>query len=164
MCKFIAFLYDLIPIQGFRDFLIKRYITECSICEKESAIETLLEEKLQIPEWIESEDSLWPQIREKVFLQEPLPSPHRQKVLRFMPRRWQWALAGLALLLVVAINLLIERGFDAKRLQGELIATTTAPRIIITHAEIKGKKAKPFVYQTQEKCFIWFEESKSEGD
>jgi hypothetical protein len=163
MCKFIAFLYDLIPIQGFRAFLIKRHIAKCPICEKESAMETILEEKFKIPDWIESEQSLWPQIREKVFGPEPLPT-HRQKALRIMPPRWQWALAGIALLLVVGINLLIERDFDRKRIQGEFIATTTAPRIIITHAEIKGKQAKPFIYQTQGKYFVWFEESKSEGD
>jgi hypothetical protein len=164
MCKFIAFLYGLIPLQGFRAFLIKRHIANCSICEKEPAIETLLQEKLRIPEWIESEQSLWPKIKEKVLSPEPLPSAHRQKVLRFMAPRWQWALAGLALLLVVGINILIERDLDPQRLQEEFIATATIPTVIITHAEIKGKKAKPFIYQTHEKCFIWFEESKSEGD
>jgi hypothetical protein len=143
MCKFIAFLYDSIPIRSVRAFLIKRHFAKCPNCKKESAIGDLLQEKLQVPEWIKAEQSLWPQIKEKVLSPQPLPSAHRQKALRFIAPRWQWALAGLALLLVVGINLLIERDFHPQHLQEPFIVSTTAPRIIIIHAEIKGKQAKP---------------------
>lgn len=164
MCKIIAFLYGLIPIQGFRAFLVKKHFAKCPACQKEWAIETILVEKFQTPGWIESEQSLWPQIRKKIYALEIPPSTPRQKARQFLIPRWQWALAGLALLVLVGINLLIERDFHQNALQGEFIATSTTPRIIITHAEINGKKAKPFVYQTQEGFFIWFEESKPEGD
>ncbi len=164
MCKLIAFLYGSIPIQGFRTFLIKKHFSKCPVCQSELDIEALFTEKFQIPEWIESEQSLWPQIREKILTLEIPSSPSRQKDRRFLIPRWQWALAGLALLLVVGISLLIERDFRQNAYQGEFIATSSTPRIIIMHVEIKGKKAKPFVYQTQDKFFIWFEESKPEGD
>ncbi len=164
MCKLISFLYDLIPIRGFRAFLIKKHLIKCAICQNELSIEPLYEEKFKAPEWIESEQSLWPHIREKLSTQRIPSSPSLQNKKRFLIPRWQWALAGFILLVLVGIYLLIKQDFRQNALKGEFIATSTTPRIVIMHAEIEGKKAKPFVYQTQERFFVWFEKSKPEGD
>ncbi len=164
MCKFIVFLYDMIPIQGIRAFLIKKHIDRCPVCQREMAIETLLEEKFKIPEWIESEQSLWPQIREKAFSQKPVLLSGRQKERPFKISGWQWALAGLALLVVVGINVLIGPDLSPRRHSREFIVSAAQPKIIITHAEIEGREAKPFVYETRERCFIWFEEQESKDN
>ena len=36
------------------------------------------------------------------------------------------------------------------------------PQVKIIHAEIQGKKAKPYIYQTTENLFIWFDEMNQE--
>ncbi len=162
MCKFITFLFDLIPIPRFRSYLIKTHLAKCSFCQKELVPDSVLEEKFKIPIWIQSEQSLWPQISDKIFTCEDLPHEHRPRALPFSVPRWQWALVVLALVVLVGINLLIERDIGRRSIQGEISVSSTTPRIIITRAEIKGKKAKPFIYQTKERFFIWFEEP--EGD
>ena len=160
MCKFITFLYDLIPIQSFRAYLIQKHFAKCPGCQNELDIDTLLEEKFKIPDWVESEPNLWPQIREKICTIDARPSSIRHRARRFSIPFWQWTAAGLALFALLGISLLVNRYFHQKNLRGEFIASSRLPRIIITHAEINGKKARPFVYQTREECFIWFEESK----
>jgi hypothetical protein len=164
VCKLIILLYDLVPIQGFRAYLIKKHLAKCPVGQRDLDIETLLKEKFRIPGWIESEKSLWPHVREKIFAPETVPSASSERALRFTKPWWHWAVAGLALLVMAALNLLILRNFNHHPFQGESAVPPFTSTIIINHAEIKGRKAKPFIYQTHEACFIWFEESKSEGD
>ena len=71
-------------------------------------------------------------------------------------------MAGFVFAAVIGLGLLIHQNF-LKRTPEESAVEIDTPRIIIKHAEIKGKKAKPYIYQTPYVSFIWFAETKNSG-
>ena len=164
MCKFIRFLFCLIPIQGFRAQLIQKHLGDCSECQREWAIDKSAEDSFTKPEWVIHEHSLWPLIQEKIkdTKFEEIPSAKRKTAFLFS--RWQWGLAGLTLLVFIVINLVLNKGPVQSLSKTEVSLTNKIPQIRIIRAEILGKKARPFVYQTPENLFIWFDKTKQEGD
>jgi hypothetical protein len=162
MCKLIRSLYNLIPILSFRAFFIRKHISLCPKCQKEWTLDKSTEEFFTVPEWIKKEQSLWPRIQETIRAAESGDAlDERRKTTLFFPR-WQWALAGLALLILVGINLVLNKGLLQSLSGTEVSLALKTPQVKIIHAEIHGKKAKPYVFQTPENLFIWFEEIKLE--
>lgn len=165
MCKLIRLLYRLIPVIGFRAFLNRTHLSSCSKCRRAWAIDKSMEECFtMIPEWIKKERSLWPQIQEAISTTEHRESfAEGKKTPLFFPR-WQWALAGLALIILAGVNIVLNKSSVPSAPKIEGTPPLNPPLIQIVHAEISGKKAKPFIYQTKENTFIWFGESNQEED
>lgn len=165
MCKLIRFLYITIPFHGFRDYLIQKHLADCPQCQMEWVIDRDTEESLAMPEWIKKESSLWPRIQEEIkrkhVKQEQAPSGKRKTT--FFPR-WQWALASLALFILVGMILVVDKAMIQPPPETEISLALKNPQVKIIRAEISGKKAKPFIYQTQENLFIWFDEIDQEED
>jgi hypothetical protein len=117
-----------------------------------------VEESFTMPAWIKNESSLWPHIKEKIQRMEQEPKSSQKSRSTFLLRRWQWATAGLALIILVGVILVVDR----RKIQSPSgVETTLAlknPKIKIIHAEISGKEAKTFIYQTAENLHIWFDE------
>lgn len=164
MCKLIRFFYLLIPIHGFRAFLIQKHFAACSVCQKEWGMDQSAKGSFTKPEWIAQEHSLWPQIQEKIHMleREGIQSGETKKIFLFP--RWQWALAGLALLILAGISLVLDIGLIHRSKKAEVSLTLKNPQVNIIHAEIHGKKATPFIYQTSENLYIWFGEINQEED
>lgn len=165
MCKLIRSLFSLIPIPGFRAYLIRKHISFCPKCQREWINSSSSTERLfTMPEWIKNERSLWPQIQGKIREAETgkILEIKRKKAPLFP--RWQWALAGMALLILIGINLVLNKGLIRSLSKTEVSSATQIPQIKIVRAEIGGQKAKPFVYQTPENLFIWFERIQQEGE
>lgn len=164
MCKIIRFMYMTIPFHDFRDYLIRKHLAVCPRCQKVWGYIPDIEKSFKMPVWIEKESSLWPQIREKIERKEQGPNSADTRGSTFLLRRWQWATVGLSLIILVGVILVVER----KKIQGpsevETILAHKNPQVKIIHAEIQGKKAKTFVYQTSENLFIWFDEIDQEED
>ena len=158
MCKFYKLLYWLIPLKNFHSFLINKHFSGCGRCLKETEMDNRLKEVV-IPDWIKTEESLWPKIKPGLSIPEEK-EPVKQKNFDLPSfKKWHWALAGLALVCVVGLCVLIHRNF-LKNPPAEEASVKEMSRIKITYAEIKGKKARPYIYQTPTGSFIWFAEIK----
>lgn len=159
MCKLIRFLYTTIPFHGFRDYLIQNHLEDCPQCQRKWAIARDIEDFFAMPEWIKKESSLWPRIQEKIKRKrvEQEQAPSGKKEIFFFPR-WRWALAGLALFILVGMIFLIDKTMIQPPIETRISFALKNPQIKIIHAEIQGKKAKPFIYQTTDKLYIWFDE------
>ena len=164
MCKLIRSLYSLIPILSFRAYLIRKHLSLCPKCQREWIIGNSSEESFTMPEWIKNEHSLWPRIQERIHTVELEEIRYRRRKKTFLFPRRQWALAGLALLILVGISFVLDKNWIHKSTKREVSLALKNPRVNIIHAEIHGKKAKPFIYQTQENLFIWFDEINQEKD
>ena len=164
MCKIIRFMYMTIPFHGFRYFLIQKHLAVCPRCQKDWGFIPDVEKSFAMPVWIEKESSLWPQIREKIERkeQEPKSSDTGRSTSRL--HRWQWATVGLSLIILVGVILVVKRTKIQSPSGVETILARSNPQVKIIHAEIQGKKAKTFVYQTSENLFIWFDEIDQEED
>jgi hypothetical protein len=165
MCKLIRFFYLLIPVNGFRALLIQAHISACSVCKNEWGMDLSGQEALTKPEWIAREHNLWPQIQKRIQAgeREKTRSMIREKTTLFP--RWQWALAsGLVLIVLIGISFVLDIGLFRKTSKAEVSSVLINPRVDIIYAEIHGKRAKPFIYQTQENLFIWFDELNREDD
>jgi hypothetical protein len=128
-------------------------------------MDTNAQESFTKPEWIARELSLWPQIQERIQAGEleELLSARRKK--RFLFPRWQWVMAaGSALLILLGISFVLNKGFFRRSTKAEVSLAMKNPQVNIIYAEIHGKKAKPFIFQTQENLFIWFDELNQEDD
>ena len=63
---------------------------------------------------------------------------------------------------VLTAVLFVYMHFQRKPGEAEALMKET-PRVVIEHAEINGKKARPYIYQTPEISYIWFSEAKNNG-
>ena len=161
----IRSLYNLIPIPKFRAFLIQKHISSCPECQKEWEIDETMEDFFMAPGWIDKEGSLWPRIQETILATEREDSLARTsgKTSGIVPR-WQWALAGFALLLMAGINLIVNKSAIRSLPLHEVDLALKPPQVKIIRAEIHGQKAKPFIYRTKENLFIWFDQIQQEED
>ena len=164
MCKLIRFLFRMIPILGFRAHLIRRHISLCPKCQREWINSRSAERLFTMPEWIKKEQSLWPQIREAIREAEKGKILEGKRKKTFSFPRWRWALAGAALLILIGINLVLNKDLIRSFSKTETSSVPPIPQIKIVRAEIDGQTAKPFIYQTPENLFIWFERIHQEGE
>ena len=162
MCRLYNLLYTIFPVKRFRSFLIKKHFSACSSCQKESEIESQLKDMLAAPSWIAKEEIMWPQIREKLNSQRKKSFKTEKTPQPFFSTRWKWAAAGLVLVVAIGVVLLVITSVQRKSEEAEALVKET-PRVLIKHAEINGKKARPYIYQTPEISFIWFSEAKNNG-
>ena len=145
--------------------LIKRHFADCPRCREgfRSADRAVLELEGTPPSWIEREPSLWPSIRTRIL---ELQAPPKKKIPRSDPagaRAWRWAVAGLSLALVVSFNLLIRQTQPLTAAAREITPTQAVSDVSVNYAEIQGRKARHYIYQTPTKSFIWFVRDKDSG-
>jgi len=117
---------------------------------------------LAAPDWIAKEEIMWPQIKEKIDSQRKKSIKAGTAFQLFFFRKWKWAAVGLVLVVALGVVLMIQTNVQRKPPEAEALVKET-PRVVIEHAEIDGKKAKAYIYQTPEISFIWFSEAKDNG-
>lgn len=162
MCRLYKLLYKLFPVKSFQSFLIEKHFSICSSCQKETEIESQLKNVLATPCWIAKEESIWPQIREKLYSQRKKTLKADRAFQPFFLKKWKWAAVGLVLVVSIGVVLLVHTNLKRESAGAEALLEDT-PRIVIKHAEIEGKKARAYIYQTPEISFIWFSEIKNNG-
>lgn len=162
MCRLYKLLYTLFPLKRFRSILIERHFSVCPSCQKETELESYLKDMLVGPDWIGKEENLWPQIKEKIYSQRKKSFKSEKTLEPFFFKKWKWAAVGLALIVAVGAVLIVQTNFQRKSRETEALVKET-PRVVIEHAEIEGKKARAYIYQTPEISFIWFSEGKNNG-
>lgn len=162
MCRLYKILYKLFPVKSFQSFLIEKHFSVCSSCQKETEIESQLKKALAAPSWIAKEESIWPHLREKLYSQRKKQFKAEKALKPFFLTKWKWAAVGLVLVVAIGLILLVHINYQRKSTEKEALFKDT-PRVVIKHAEINGKKARAYLYQTPEISFIWFSEAKNNG-
>ena len=162
MCRFFKLLYRLFPFKTLKSFLIEKHFAVCPHCQKDTEIESQLKTMLAIPSWIEKEESMWPKIKERFSSQRKKSFKADKAPGLFLFKKWKWAAAGLVMVIAVGAVLIVYMNFQRKPGEAEALMKET-PRVVIEHAEINGKKARPYIYQTPEISYIWFSEAKNNG-
>jgi len=162
MCLFFKFLFWLFPFRGFRALVLRIHIDLCSRCQEEYEIEDMTKDILVVPDWIKAEPSLWPQINRKMVPVGDEKTRKRKKP--YFKTRWYWAAATLFIAAVVVLIVWNQQSGVKKISFEEAAATQKIPQVTIKHAEVNGKKATSYVYQTQKISFIWFSETDKTGD
>jgi hypothetical protein len=162
MCRLYKLLYKLFPIKSIQSFLIEKHFSVCSSCQKETEVESQIKNVLAAPSWIEKEENIWPQIREKLYSQRKKQIKAETALKPFFIQKWKWAAISLVLVIAIGLILLVQINYQRKSAEEEALLEDT-PRVVIKHAEIEGKKARAYIYQTPEISFIWFSKIKNNG-
>jgi len=159
MCSLIRLLYRLIPWRPFRDLLIRRHYSGCPKCGPAPAAPEPWEEAIRPPDWILRSGSLWPEIRKGLEERgRTVPAPRTSGRRRRPGLNWAVAAAGtMGCLLLV---LLIRENRRIARLPGG----PDGARVVVISAEVQGRNADSFLFQTKTASFIWFAPTSSEGD
>lgn len=164
MCSFFKFLYWLVPVKSFQSFLIKIHFSGCNRCRKETEIDNQLKEIIAVPEWVKAEEIMWPQVKTKVYTSEKKALKTVKKYKFSLFKKWRWATAFIALTILVAISFLIQKGLKREVSSEEALLTKSPPKVIVKRAELKGKKARPIIYQTSTVSIIFLVEDKEPGE
>jgi hypothetical protein len=119
-----------------------------------------------MPEWIKKESSLWPSIRKRLSSPEwdALSGKADRAAKRNFHLRWQWALAGLFIVLLAGTTFIFHNRTMPPTAKTDVSSLPKTAPIKITHAKIHGKRAMSFIYPTEENIFIWFDELNQEED
>jgi len=147
-CKFIDFLFSVLPIKRWQDFLVRRHIQNCAVCRKKLATPEEAR-KLLIPEnEIEDLEGIWPAIKSR------LDERRRQKPR--VQRRWIWAAAAASLIIIVVSAVWIYQAVGPGK--GSL-EPPFAEQFRINSIEIDNQPAQAFIYHPHDSktYFIWVE-------
>ncbi len=162
MCLFFKFLFWLVPFQGFRALVLRIHFDRCIRCQEEYEIEDLTKDILTVPDWINAEPSLWPQVKHKMIPMGDEKTKKRKKL--HFKTKWYWAAATLFIAAAVVLIVWTQQNGNKRILFEEALVTQEIPQVTIRNAEVNGKKATSYVYQTQEISFIWFSETDKTGE
>ena len=169
MCRIYKILYAVLPIKKWKAALIRKHFERCPICAGEIDRISKAAGAFFKPDWIQDAASLWPRICETIVSSERrterLPPEVGRDRLRL--RKWGWLGASAAIFILGAIGFFIlrhhgrnipEPGPTPPQVPAALI-----PRVQVISAEIGGKRAKAYIYQTPAASFIWLAPSKDIG-
>lgn len=162
MCLLFKFLFWLFPFRSFRALVLRIHIDRCSRCQEEYEIEDKTKDILTIPDWIKEEPSLWPRVNRKMI---PVGDEKTKKLKKpYFKTKWYWAAATLFIAAAVVLIVWNQQSGKKRIAFEETAATQEIPQVTIKHAEVNGKKATSYVYQTQKISFIWFSETDKMGE
>lgn len=162
MCLIFKFLFWLFPIRSVRAAILRIHIDLCSRCQEEYEIENTAKEIMAVPDWIKAEPSLWPQINRKMILSKDKKTRKRNKPN--FNTKWFWATATLLIAAAVVLIVWTQQTVVKRFSFEEAVTTQGILPVTIKHAEVNGKTATSYVYQTQRISFIWFSETDKTGD
>lgn len=162
MCLFFKFLYWLFPFRDFRVFILRAHMDRCQLCRGEYEIDELIQEALNPPGWIKDEPSLWPGVDRRIGKGMAGKTSGEKKAKIF--RKWAWVTASLVLAAAVLLVVWSRKNGGRYSPSEEAAINQNIPQVTIKRAELNGKKAASYVYQTPEISFIWFSEHEKNGD
>lgn len=157
-CKIHSLLFGAIPLQAWRDLLIRRHMERCPACRAKLAGREETRRVLARAEDFQGRMDLWPGLRDRMAPLAPKEHPG-------MPSRFGWArFAAAAALLVMAagLSLLILRGF---RVAPSATPCAAEEKFEIESIRIAGQPANSFVFQTRDPrmTLIWAEKKPKGG-
>ena len=146
-CKFINFLFRVIPFRAFQGVLIKNHFEKCPDCQNslvkvEEAHLFLVKEEKTL-EMV----NLWPGISEKLC-----EGNGEKSRATFFPR-WRWAISAAGL------TVLILTGFWYFNRTNNLEMVLRQEQLEINYIKVEEKPAGAYVYEPQdsEMIIVWAE-------
>jgi len=143
-CKILGYVFSLVPLKKWQDFLIRSHMERCPKCQKtlvsREAVQGIT---IQESQCVDTE-SLWDGFEEKVRAEK------RNKRHVFSPR-WNWAY-GVALVLVlgaVTIWLVLSPQFRKTRIEESLNG-----HFRINYMRIENEPARAYLFQPQDSHMI----------
>jgi len=143
-CKIFKYAFSLVPLNKWKDFLIRFHIERCPNCQK-----TLVSREagqgitIQENQCVDTE-SLWDGFEEKVREEK------RNKQHIFSPRRsWAYGIAVVLVLVAATIWLVLSPQF--RRIQVE---ESLNGHFRINYIRIENKPAQAYVFQPQDSHMI----------
>lgn len=151
-CKVINFLFKVIPIKIWQDYLISSHFQTCSICQSRLANREEAHSLLVPQEELPNVKDLWPEVRQAL---SEKPSPPK-----LAPSyRWGWAFAATLTLAAVLAGVWFSLTPNLQK------STNLIQKFHINYIEIENKPAQAFYFKTQEEnmFFVWAEKSEEGG-
>lgn len=152
-CKMIDFLFKAFPLRIWQDFLIRRHIHKCPLCQAQLASAEEAKPFLIQESEVGRTEHLWPEIKQR--LNEKRGKEHIIDRPQF---RWAWT-AGIAALIVAAVL-----GFWIY----SALVPTRAPAgedltdgFQIKYIRVENKPAHAYIYWPQgtEMVIVWAEKN-----
>jgi len=147
MCRLVEWLFTLIPVPSFRVWLLKAHIETCDRCRKRHEPVGDLGTVAAPPDWIREEESLWPEVCNRIRMDTAKPATtrfHRER----SGRNWLWAIPAA----IAGLLLIIVGGYQAF---GPPSEPQNLTRVTIVRAEANGQKAFVSLYQTPAASYVW---------
>ena len=147
-CKFIDFLFSVLPIKRWQDFLVRRHIQNCAVCRKKLATPEEARKLLITESEIENLEGIWPAIKSRL--------DERRERIPQVQHRWRWAFATAFLFIVLAGAVWLYLALGPGKGSPE---PHFAERFQIYLIEIDNEPAQAFVYHPHDSktFFIWVE-------
>jgi len=169
MCKVYKILYAILPLKKWRSVLIRGHFERCPSCSAEMDGLNKGAGVFFRPGWIQETRNLWPRVRRGIFSFENRPEEFCPDIhaARFRVKKWRLAAAFSALFVLGVIGFFFLGHHERNVLAPELVPlqapAAMAPRIQVISVELKGKRAKAYIYQTPTASFIWIAPAKDIG-
>lgn len=147
-CKFIDFLFSVLPLKRWQDFLARRHIQNCAVCLNKLATAEEVR-KLLIPEReIENLEAVWSAVKSRL--------DERRRLKPQAQRRWRWAFAAASLIIIIIGAVWIYQAVGPGKGGAEL---PFSEQFQINLIEIDNQPAQAFVYHPHDSktFFVWVE-------
>ena len=150
-CKMVDLLYSAIPLLPFRNFLIRRHMEACPLCQARLASRAEARGLFVAPEAAGSAEGLWSRISSRVG---PATEGHKRQPAS-VGTGWRWAAAAATAAAVVVTGFWLLRQVEKPGFGPYSIAA--ADRFEIDYVNVGGAPAQTFVFQPQgtDTVFVW---------
>jgi hypothetical protein len=150
-CKMVDLLYSAIPLRPFRDFLIRRHMEACPLCQARLASRAEARGLFVAPEAAGNAEGLWSRISSRIGPATEFPDPKPAPA----GAGWRWAAAAATAAVVAVTGFWLLREVERPGFGPYSIAA--ADRFQIDYVKVGGAPAQTFVYQPQgtDTVFVW---------
>lgn len=148
-CRFIDFLFTVLPIKRWQGFLIRRHVQKCPACLSRLAdVEEVKPVLIQESE-LENLESMWPAVKARI-------GEGREEVRIPQWQRWKWVYAAAVLCAAVAVWLWLFSPLSSGK--GPL-EEPLAGQFQIDYIEIENEPAQAYIFHPQDSntYFVWVE-------
>ena len=148
-CKLAGFLYQAVPSQRFRDFLIRRHMERCAECQARLISRNEARLLFVRPENLACPEDLWRRIGQRFGAGDLAPAKAITEAEGRGARRrlWAWAAGAAVFLVTSAVSFWLLRGTQAPGVRVDYVRPTD--RIEINYINVGGAPAQAFIYRPQ---------------
>lgn len=150
-CKIVDFLFFIIPLKRWRDFLIRRHFQKCPVCQDKVAsseeVKSLLINEGKVGELLE----LWPAVEKEL-------KEGKRKERFPMRRRLKWAYGAASLLAAAAAVIWL---YFAITPDSGPSKETLVERFQINYIKIGNKPARAYLFRPHDSkmIIVWAEKN-----
>lgn len=160
-CKIIRFIYNAVPLNFLRAYLIAKHFSACAACSAELADETKIAKFIIPPRKIAKNTDLWPGIRNEI-LQVQRDNRLKDRGIPTGVHKWRLGIIGATILLVI----ILVPFFLLKDGSGGVQVTAGAKNnhVVIKSLRIGNQPIQGYFFQSQaaDKVIVWVQKKSNE--